>query len=237
MVKKMEEELRVVKRNERRVPIYSVGLLSTILIATFIFTLKNYEPARNIILTGGIIIYPFSFLILALISKYYGFKEARRSVFVSSLIYILFIVIMVIGILPLSNVETSTYSSLVQFIFAKESFIVGDFIIYYPILSLFFSVLISYVVSHLLFATIYNAVSKYTIDYLAVGLSLFIAYILDRLLFMPILFVDDLISGNKTFDYLIKCLTSEFIAAIMITILLIIIYIIYTTIKNAITKN
>ena len=237
MVNKMEEKLKVIKTEEKKVPIYLVGLLSTILIATYIFTLKNYEPARNIVLTGGIIIYPLSFLILTLISKYYGFKEARKSVFISSLIYISFIVIMMIGIFPLSNIETSSYSSIVQFIFAYKSFIVGDFIIYYPIIGQFFSVLISYVVSHLLFATIYNAVSRFTIDYLAVGLSLFIAYILDRLLFMPILFVDGLISESKSFDYLIQCLTSEFIAAIMITILIIIVYTLFTTIKNAIRKN
>ena len=233
----MSEELRVVKSEEKKVPTYLIGLLGTILIAAFIFTLKNYEPARNIILTGGVIVYPFSFLILALISKYYGFKEARKSVFISALIYVSFIIIMMIGIFPLSNIETSTYSSFVQYIFANKSFTIGNFIIYYPILGQFFSVLIAYVVSHLLFATIYNAVSKFTIDYLAVGLSLFIAYILDRLIYMPILFIDGLITESNTFDYLIKCLTSEFIAAIMITILIIIIYTLLTTIKNAIRKN
>ena len=234
----MEERLGAMTYNiKKKVPAYLIGLLSIMLIATYIFTLKSYEPAKNIILTGGIIIYPFSFLIISLISKYYGFVESRKAIFTSTLIYITFFLVIMIGILPISNPQTSSYNSVIQYLFANNSFNIGSLVIYYPILGLFFAVLISYLVSHLLFATIYNAVARFTIDYLAVGLSLFIAYIIDRIIFIPLFFADGLVSEYNSFDYLIKCLTSEFIAAIMITILLIVIYTIFTNIKNAIAKK
>ena len=234
----MEEKLGVIKtEDEKRTPIYLTGLLSIILIATFIFTLKNYEPAKNIILTGGILIYPFTFLILSFISKYYGFKAARKTTFISTLVYISFFLIIMLGVLPASNAATSGYNTLIQYFFTNSSFKIGSATIYYPIIGQFLSVLVSYFVSHLLFATIYNAVNRFTVDYLAMGLSLFIAYILDRLIFMPILFFSGLIDKSNSFDYLIKCLTSEFIASIMITILLIIIYIIFTSIRNSLKKH
>lgn len=233
----MNEILVTKQKSEKKEPIYLTALLSVILIATFIFTLKNYEPARNIILTGGIIIYPLTFFITAVISKFYGFKASRKAIFISTLVYISFFLIMMIGILPSSNATTSGYSSLVQYIFTSKSFKIGTSVLYYPALGQFFSVLVSYLVSHLLFATIYNAVVKFTIDYLAMGLSLFISYILDRLIFMPIKFFSGLINQNNSFDYFIQCLTSEFIASIMITIFLIIIYILFTTIKSICCKQ
>lgn len=233
----MINELGVNQSEKKRIPIYLTGLLSIMLIATFIFTLKSYEPAKNIILTGGIIVYPFTFLIISFISKYYGYKASREAIFISLLIYISFFVIMIIGVLPQSNATTSAYNTIIQYFFTNSSFNIGKATIFYPTLGQFFSVLISYLVSHLLFATIYNAVSKFTIDYLAMGLSLFIAIILDRLIFMPILYFSGLMNQSNSFDYLIKCLTSEFIASIMITILLIIIYFVYTTFKSGRCKN
>lgn len=233
----MREELGVINKKEGKTPIYLTGLLSIMLIATFIFTLKSYEPAQNIILTGGIIIYPFTFLIIAFISRYYGFKASRKAIFISIFVYISFFLIMMIGVLPKPNAATSGYNSIIQYFFANSSLELGNTTIYYPVLGQFLSVLISYLVSHLLFAAVYNAVNIFTIDYLAIGLSLFISYILDRLVFMPILFFSGLIDKSNSFDYLIKCLTSEFIASIMITILLIIIYIIFTSVKKAVSKN
>ena len=233
----MIQELGVKKSDEKRVPAYLVGLLSVMLIATFIFTLKNYEPARNILLTGGIIVYPFTFLIISLISKYYGFKASRKAIFISSLVYISFFVIMMVGVLPASNNATSSYGSIIQYFFTNDVLTIGGFNIYYPTIGQFLSVLVAFLVSHLIYATVYNAVAKFTVDYLAMGLSLFIAYILDRLLYMPILLFGGIMKENNSFDYLVKCLTSEFIAAIMITILLIIIYIIFTSIKKAVDNK
>jgi len=101
----------------------------------------------------------------------------------------------------------------------------------------FFGTLISFVVSHLLYATVYNAISKLTVDYLAMGLSIFIGYIVDRILFMPMLLAQNLKDGVNTFEFFLKCLTSEFIGAIVAALVIVILYVILTSIIDAMKKR
>ena len=220
-----------------KAPTIAVGLLTILLIVTYIFTLKIYEPVQNIMITGGILVYPLTFLVLAYVFRYYGFKQTRKCIYQSSILFIIFIAIMMICVIPKSNNETSQYSVVVQYLFTNNFFMLGDLKVFYPTLGQFFAIVISFVVSHLLFAAVYNAIHNYTIDYLAIGLSVFIAAITDRILFMPILFLENLVKGNNTFDYFIKCLTSEFMGAIVATILIIILYVIVTSIKDTVKKK
>lgn len=220
-----------------KAPTLAVGMLTILLIITYIFTLKIYEPVNNIMITGGVLVYPLTFLILAYVFKYYGFKQTRKCIFQSAMLFVIFILLMMICVVPRSNNETSQYNAVIQYLFTNNFFVLGKLKIFYPTLGQFFSVVISFIISHLLFATIYNAIHNYTVDYLAVGLSVFIAAITDRILFMPILFLENLIKGSNTFDYFIKCLTSEFMAAIVSTILIIILYVIITSVKDALKKE
>lgn len=232
-VKKIVEEKIV----EQKTPVFLTGLMTIILIAVYTFTLKSYEPAASLIVTGGIIVYPFTFLITALIFRNYGFKETRKSIFISSLLYVIFFVLMIMCVSPHGNNITSGYNAVVQYLFTNNFFEIGETRIFYPTLGQFFSVVVAFVVSHLLFAVIYNAIHKFTVDYLAVGLSVFIAYVVDRLLFMPILFAKGLSNGSNTFDYFIRCLTSEFIIAILCSILIVVLYVIITSIKKLVKKK
>lgn len=216
----------------KKVPAYLVGLLAIILVVTFSVTLKNLEPANNVTITGGIMVYPLTFLIVALMSKYYGFKETRKAIFVSSALYATFFLLVMIALIPKANTYTTQYNAVVQFLFANEFKDIGSFTLFYPTIGHFFSVIVAFLVSHLIYATVYNAINKYTIDYLAMGLSLFIAYITDRLLFVPILLAKGLIKGSNDFNYLIQCLTSEFIFSVLVSIVLVIIYIIFTSLKS-----
>lgn len=218
---------------KKKSPTFLTGLLSLILIITFIFTLKNYEPAKNIIITGGVLTYPLSFIIVAFINKYYGFKETRKSILISSLLYLVFMLLAIISIMPHPNQITSGYNAIIQYVFANnfKEFSWGT--LFYPMLGQFLGIVVAYTVSHLLFATIHSITKDYTIDYLAMGLGLFISYIVDRIIFVPILLSEGLIKGTNTFNYMIQILTSEFIAAIFMTIILIILYIIITNIKKS----
>ena len=232
VTKKIKETIVVEKR-----PVFLTGLLGIILVITYIFTLKNYEPASKLVITGGIVVYPLTFIILACIQKYYGFKEARKSIYISSLLYVAFILLIMIGVIPHANNLTGSQNAVIQYLFVNNSKVLSESItLFYPTLGQFFAVLIAFVVSHLLFATIYNAIKNYTIDYLAVGLGVFISYIIDRLLFMPILLAKGLKNGYNTFDYLIQSITSEFISAIMASVVIIIVYVIIIQIKKLFTK-
>ncbi len=219
--------------NSTKRPVFATGLLTILLVVSYVFTIKNYEPASNIIISGGILFYPLTFLIVAYISKYYGFKEARKSIFISVGLFVLFILLMMIGIIPAANNQTSSYNAVIQYLYCNDFFMVGNTRIFYPPLGQFFGVIIAFSVSHLLYATIYNAIHKFTIDYLAMGLSTFIGAIVDRIIFVPMLFLENLLDGSNTFEYFIKCLTSEFIATIIMVIVMIVLYIIVTAIKDA----
>lgn len=225
------------KTEEKKKPYFAVGLLTILLIATYIFTIKIYEPAPNVMITGGILIYPFTFLVISYISKYYGFKDARNGIFMSTLLFTIFIGIVMVGVLPPSNDVTSGHNLTIQYLFTSDFFSIGDFRIYHPMLGQFFGTLISFVVSHLLYATVYNAISNLTVDYLAMGLSIFIGYIVDRILFMPMLLAQNLMDGVNTFEFFLKCLTSEFIGAIVAALVIVILYVILTSIIDAMKKR
>lgn len=214
-------------------PALWTSLLSVLLIATFMFSLKFYEPADNLILTGGIYIYPLTFLIVAIICKFYGFKSARKSIFASVLAVLIFTFITMLCVIPDGNSTSMQYNAIIQYIFANDSTYIGNFRIFYPTLGQYFGVLISFIISHLLYATIYNVTHKITIETLSIGLSLFIAYILDRIIFIFLLFSEGLMKKTNTFDFVIKCLTSEFMAAIAVSVLIIIVM----AIIIAVTKN
>ena len=121
-IKKEPEKEIIVKTKivEKKVPTFWTGLLAIILIITYIFTLKSYEPVKNIIISGGVIIYPLSFLIVAIINKYYGFKSARRSIYTSAILYGLFMVLVMIAVFPKANNATQGYNAVVQFIFTNN---------------------------------------------------------------------------------------------------------------------
>lgn len=222
------------RKTLKKSPVFLTGLLSLILITVYIFTLKNYQPATNIIISGGIIVYPFTFLIIALISKYYGFKEARKSIFISSGLYLIFMLLVMIAVFPHADAQTSGYNAIIQYVFTNNAIDLGKgYSIFYPTMGQFLGVVVAFVISHLIYATIYNAIHNSTIEYLAVGLSLFIAYVLDRMVFMPMVYAKGLVKGHNTFEFLIQCLTSEFIAAILMIVLIVIVYVIVTTIKTS----
>ena len=146
-------------------------------------------------------------------------------------------ILAIISIIPAANELTSGYNSITQYVLAAnfKEFSWGT--IFYPVLGQFIGIVLAYLASHLLFATIYNITKSYTMDYLAMGLALFISYIVDRIIFVPILLSKGLLNESITFNYLIQILTSEFIAAVFMTILLIITYVIITSIKKMISNN
>ena len=212
------------KKEKEPLPSFLIGLMTTLLIATYLFSLKFFEPANTLVMTAGILNYPFTFLIIAIICKRYSFKAARKSIFISGLLYSLFILIMMLSVIPTGNDISMQYNAIVQYLFANNQGHILGIRIFYPTLGQFFGVLVSFIVSHLLYATVYNAVRNYTVDYLSVGLSLFIGYIIDRILFVFLLFAKGLYKGDNTFDFVIKVLTTEFMAAIVACLVIILLY-------------
>lgn len=235
----MKNKVGVLTRPSARAskkPVMLTSLLSMMLIVTYIFTLKMYEPIKNILVTGGILIYPFTFLVLGYISKYYGYEEAKKSVFASALMYGIFFLLIMICLIPKASNATASYNSVIQYVFANNFWTIGNTQIFYPIIGQFFGLVIAYIASHLLFVAIYNAIHRYTIDYLAMGLAAFIAAIVDRVVFVPLLLLENLLNGKNEFDFFVKCLTSEFMATIVFIMIAIVGYIVICVCKEKLKK-
>lgn len=228
---------RLLERSTQKRPVLAVGLLTILMIVSYIFILKTYEPVKNILVSGSILVYPFTFLVLAYISKYYGFKEARKSIYISSGLFVIFIFAIMVCLLPNANSVTASHNTVVQYLFAGEFIKIGGLTIFYPLLGQFFGFLVAYIISHLLYSTIYNAINASTADALSMGLSIFIATIIDRLVFMPLLNIKDLLKGSTTFDFFVTGLTSEFIFSIVAAVIMIIIYAIIISIKSHKSKK
>ncbi|MDX7985874.1 VUT family protein [Xenorhabdus sp. 12] len=89
------------ERNEKSWVVYS--LLALLL--TIFYTFSNIAAAKpvyieylDIIVTPGTFIYPFSFLVIDLLSEFYGFKLARKAIFMS-----LFSNLVIVSLLSLST--------------------------------------------------------------------------------------------------------------------------------------
>ena len=201
-------------------PAFLTGLLTILLIASYIFIPKVYSPANHIYINGSILVYPLTFLIITIMLKKYTFTEVRKSIYTSSALFLLFLLIMCIGITPKANTDSTNYNIVIQFLFANNNYKIGEFNLFYPVLCQVFGVIVPYFISHLLYATLYVALISYTLNYLAVLLSLFIAYIIDRSLYVTIYFANDLLNNPDIFNTYIKYLTSEYIAAILMVVII-----------------
>lgn len=224
------------KKEEKR-PVFLVGLLAVLLIVTYMFTYKTYEPVKNVVISGGILIYPLTFLVIAYISKYYSTKEAKKSTFISAGLFAIFVLLVVIGIMPEPNTETTSYNAVIQYLFANDYFMIGETRVFYPLLGQFLGLVLAFIVSHWIYSVIYKAIKNYVPEFLSMGLSVFIACIIDRIIFIPLLFAENLIDKTNTFQYFLKCLTSEFMVAIPAVFILIILYVIINKIKDTREKK
>lgn len=205
-------------------PSFLTGLLTILLIASFILIPKTYSITENIIIDGSILVYPFTFLILTFMCKRYSFKQIRKSIYLSSILYLVFMFFICLGINPPANSDTSNYNLVIQFIFAGNSKEFGEATLFYPMIGQTFGIVIAYFVSHLIYALIFFILKDITIDYLSALLGLFIAYIIDRTIFSPI-YCNDFVFGTKPeFDYFIKFLAGEYLFAIFIIIIILLIY-------------
>jgi len=207
-------------------PAFITSMLSVLLIATYLLVPKLLEPAKNIVFNASITVYPLTFLLIILGAKKYSFKEMRKSIITSSIVFILFMLVMCIGLIPISNTDTMNYSIVIQYLFGINNVPVGDITLFYPQLSLVGSILASYIIGHLLYLYIYYALKDHAMASLIVTLSLFISYIIDRTIFMPIYYSNILLREENSFAYFVKCLTGEYFTAILIIIVLVIVFMI-----------
>lgn len=201
----------------------------------FIFLFLSYlsngriiEIGNNLSINLTYFIYPLIYLLLAVISNFFGFKEAKKSVKASSIALIITIVIiMVLNLIP-SNIDTVNNELLFKNMFTPNDIKLFGFTIHYPDLIYLASfIILNFITSYIMIA-IYNAVKSETKDFIAFYLSIFISLILFSIILISI---DSLVINGLAFKDYIFVLTAGFIVIIVLSLIILIINSIINALK------
>ncbi len=193
-------------------------LLSVILIFSNIISTKNIQIS-NLSFTASSFIYPFVFLIVAIITYKYGAKEGIKSVLIAISSQI---IIWLLSTL-ICNMPTDPYTS--SQAGALKSILTPNLTNGYnlPNLKMAFGSILGFSISQLINIGILNFTQKYTIKFASSTLAIFVAMIIDSIIFNIIITPQDL---------LLNTITNQFIIRVFMTILSIIIFCVFTSKKE-----
>ncbi len=207
-------------------------LLIILLIICSIFSIKKIfiEPKNILEVSTTSFIYPITFLLIILIRNKTSFKEAHKIVIITSILFLVFnLLLSIMASIP-SNYETLELDVALKQTLTPNYISIFNFSIYYPNILNVISLILLFYISHTIIMILYEAMTPYTNTFIAFSLSLFIPYTLDTICYTVI---ND-ISKSVEFNKLIIDLTSNFVIIIISTLLL---SIIYTIIKKVGSKT
>lgn len=205
-------------------------LLVVFIIICSIFRYKTIyiDPNNTLQASLSSLLYPFTFLFIALILKNSNFRETHKMIIRTSIIFLVFILISsILNTIPGNYYATETDVALKQ-VLTPNYFIIRDKLIYYPNLINIISFTLIYYFSHTLFLILYEALEKYTSNFITFSLSMFITFTLDIICFVTINDIADSIEFNK----FIIDLTTNFVIVIVSTITISFIYSLIIKSKN-----
>lgn len=197
-------------------------LLLTFIIICSIFRYKTIYLDSSNILEASLsnILYPFTFIFIIMIYKTENFSNAHKTILKTSLIFIIFmIVISILNTIPGNYYSTEIDQALKQ-VLTPNFFIIKNHVFYYPNILNVISFTLLYYFSHTLVLILYEAMKEYTNHILAFNLAMFIPFTLDTMCFV---IINDIFL-NVEFNKLITDLTSNFIIVIIFTLINTLIY-------------
>ena len=202
--------------------IFIAFLLMTLTIISQLLRYKYIYLDINHILEISIcnIIYPFTFLLTAIIYKKSNFNETHK-IIIKTLYSILFFtfIVTLLNNIEATN-ETVAFDIALKHVFTPNNFIINGITFYYPKLFNILLFLLLFYFSHTILIIIIEALETYTNRFIAYFISMFIPFTLDMMCYTTLIDVFNKVSFNK----LVIHLTSNFIVAIIFSILLSICY-------------
>ncbi len=192
---------------------YLNGILIILLLLSVIFKDEFIFIAPHLDISLSIIIYSLTFLILGFIFYNSNFKEAKFSIKNSVVTVIIFFIFTT---LLNSFMGLFIGANFITTVFTPNRLIFDNFVFYYFDFNILL-ILLVYYLTHLIFISIYDTLSDITNKYLPFIVSLFIAFIIDVMLMIPVILVRDIYYGNVIFLDIIKFLTSHYIALIILS--------------------
>ena len=197
--------------------------LTVVLIIYTIFINKFVYLAPNLSVSIGLFIYPLTFLIPIIICNKQSPTDAKKAVLSSAFYLVIFYLIVTILSSVSGIVESTHITEALRTIFTPNSFMFGNTIIYYPHLFVF-ALLIVYIITRYILISVYEVLNHYTHTIFAFAVSLFIAFILDTILSVPLSNSAAIYFGDLGFIDVIKALTANFIIMVFTSLILIFIY-------------
>ena len=203
---------------------------NTILILLFIlfviicqiFRIKTiYIEPRHILETSiSNIVYPFTFLIIALLRKKNTFDNTHKIIIKTIFTFLIFMFVVTLfnNITPIKN--SLDVDIALKKILTPNYLNIGKYVINYPNLLSIIAFILLFYFSHTLIIILIDALEPFTNKYIAYFIAMFIPYTLDVLCFTTIIDV----FKEVNFNVLIMHLTSNFILVIVFTILCTLIY-------------
>lgn len=205
-------------------------LVFILLLLAYISNGRIIEIGNNLTINLTFFIFPLIFLMLCVISKFYNYSEAKKTIKSACISLLIFIgIIMLLNLIP-SNTDTQEMEILFKTLFTPNKFSLLGLKIYYPNLIYLISyTILSFVTSYIMIA-IYNAIKDETKDFIAFFLSLFISLILFTIVLISI---EALLINQLPFKEYIYMLTAGFIVVIVLSIIMLLI----NSIVNAFKKS
>ncbi|MDD4188026.1 MAG: hypothetical protein PHX04_04620 [Bacilli bacterium] len=201
------------------------------LITAIIFKDKYIYLAPSLSVSISLFIYAFTFLFPILIINWTKLKDAKNLIKISTNTMYLFIIIITILSSITGNLNSEHINSAIQLIFTPNSISINNIIIHYPNLNII-GIIITYYFSHTILISVYEALKEYTNKYLSYCLSIFIAFIIDTMFMVPLMHITDIYYANIVMLDMIKYLTAAFMVVIFTSLIMILIFTLYTHFKE-----
>ena len=205
-------------------------LLLLFIIVCQIFRYKNIYIESNNVLEVSIsnLLYPFTFLFIIWIKNKTNFKEAHNTIIKTSIIFLIFILLLsILNTIP-SNFTSLDMDIALKKVFTTNYFTIGTKDFYYVDIINTLSFTLLYYFSHTIILILYEAMEPYTYKFIAYALSMFIPYALDTLCYVTI---NDSFK-EIGFNNLITHLTSNFVIVITSTILVTLLFSIIEKVRS-----
>ena len=228
---------KVEKKNETKKLLWTMTIALCLITSYFVGT-KYTTLATNIELPNSIIIYPFTFLFVILLNNKFGKDYAKKSVYVSAISLVIFLLGLTAVSLMKSNEASSYIRASIEFLFTPKNSCVGSVCFAYPnLITMGFSVL-TFTLTHLIAIKLYNATKEICPATFSFGVCYFLSYIIDTIIYVGgSNSLNLLVKKSFNFVTVIRMLTAQFIGVLISGVVLIIVFAIVNKLQTKNDKN
>lgn len=201
------------------------GIFTMLLIAAYALWGKDTQIMKDVYFNNMYIVYPLTFVISGYMIHQIGSNLTKKSVYYSIILTIIFLLLLSLASLFLTNETTFYYQASLEFIFTPKHIKILNFSIAYSKIietTLFFT---GFLISQLSFIELYRSLKKYTFNYLSFIISYIIALLLNVIIVAGGINLIKIFLKEIDFTGLIMSLTSNFLSVILSFVVVGIIYI------------